>query len=146
MDTKSEAERYLKEILVSPDHDALIGILRAYLEDRKNALEEAAVRTPMSKPTIYELEKILEESPGKVALAPDGSVHVGPSYEELEAELARLREALKVANQLVIEVNHAYTQGPEWYTRGESGLRQQVAMWIDKASKAIQEALKSNDS
>ena len=63
-----------------------------------------------------------------------------------DAELARLREALKVANQLVIEVNHAYTQGPEWYTRGESGLRQQVAMWIDKASKAIQEALKSNDS
>ena len=42
MDTKSEAERYLNEILVSPDHDALIGILRAYLEDRNNALEEAA--------------------------------------------------------------------------------------------------------
>ena len=60
-----------------------------------------------------------------------------------DAELAQLREALEVANQLVIEVNHAYTQGPEWYTRGESGLRQQVAMWIDKASKAIQEALKS---
>ena len=36
------------------------------------------------KPTIYELEKILEESPGPVTLAPDGSVHIGPSYEELE--------------------------------------------------------------
>ena len=60
-----------------------------------------------------------------------------------DAELARLREALEVANQFVLEVNHAYAQGPEWYTRGESGLRQHVSMWIYRASKAIQEALRS---
>ena len=43
------------------------------------------------KPTIHELEKILEETdPGQVRINPDGSVVVGPSYDELKDRIAAL--------------------------------------------------------
>jgi len=56
-------------------------------------------------------------------------------------EIERLRAALEVCNQMVLEVSHAQQCGPGWYTRGEDGLRAQVDMWVRKASTAIREAL-----
>ena len=118
----------------------------------------------MSKPTIYELEKILEESPGKVALAPDGSVHVGPSYEELEAELARLREALDMPDGYVLlpvkptyelVVAMAVKKWPDIWEKGKKlqmelgcGVVPPNAECEEAAGTYMQliEALKSNDS
>lgn len=57
--------------------------------------------------------------------------------ERLKAERDELHAAIKTANQALLEVAHAQYNGPEWYTRGESGLRQQVAMWVQRGLEAI---------
>lgn len=44
---------------------------------------------------------------------------------------------LRTIQQAVGEFAHAYHAGPEWFTKGESGLRMQVKMWLDKAGKAL---------
>lgn len=53
------------------------------------------------------------------------------------SRIAELEEALRVANQALLEVRHAQECGPEWYTRGASGLRSQVAMWVRRGLDAI---------
>lgn len=50
-------------------------------------------------------------------------------------------EQLRVAQQAFLEFGAAYERGPDWYTRGESGLRQQVRMWIQRGSDALANAL-----
>jgi hypothetical protein len=50
---------------------------------------------------------------------------------------AETLEALKTAHQALLEVTHAQDVGPEWYTRGASGLRQQVAMWVTRGLEAL---------
>ena len=52
-------------------------------------------------------------------------------------ETAELIAVIKVLRQTVMEVRHAQNQGSRWYTKGESGLFQQVRMHLDKADKAI---------
>lgn len=49
-------------------------------------------------------------------------------------------EALKTAHQALLEVAHAQDVGPEWYTRGASGLRQQVGMWVRRGLDALNKA------
>jgi hypothetical protein len=67
---------------------------------------------------------------------------IGPADAEwLLAEIERLRAALEVTAQALREVNHAQECGPEWYTRGAQGLRQQVRMWVRKGQDAAREAL-----
>ena len=61
--------------------------------------------------------------------------------DRAEAQAQKLKEALRVANQALLEIDHAYRNGPDWYTKGESGLRQQARMWIDKGIAAINKAL-----
>lgn len=53
-------------------------------------------------------------------------------------------EALRVAQQALMEVAHAQEVGPQWYSRGESGLRNQVDMWVRKGLTALQAALELN--
>lgn len=53
--------------------------------------------------------------------------------------IKKLREALKVHQQAVREIRHAFDAGPQWYTRGESGLRSQVSMWLARAERASAE-------
>lgn len=53
---------------------------------------------------------------------------------------AETLEALKTAHQALLEVAHAQDVGPEWYTRGASGLRQQVAMWVRRGLDALNKA------
>lgn len=60
-----------------------------------------------------------------------------PRIMKLHAENEKLREALEVAEQALMEVRHAQTCGSEWYTRGASGLRMQVSMWVDRGLTAI---------
>ena len=51
-----------------------------------------------------------------------------------------LYAACKVAMQFALEVAHAQDVGPDWYTKGESGMYQQVRMWIKKAHDAVSAA------
>lgn len=58
-------------------------------------------------------------------------------------ELAAPREvgeALKTAQQALLEVRHAQSVGCEWYTKGHSGLYQQVEMWSRRGLEAIKKA------
>jgi hypothetical protein len=65
---------------------------------------------------------------------------------EAQAERIRvLREALLVAQTALAEVAHAQSAGANWYTRGASGLYQQVAMWVRKGREAINAALEATN-
>lgn len=57
------------------------------------------------------------------------------------AEIDRLRDALKTAQQALMEVQHAQECGPGWYTRGEQGMYQQTCTWVRKGLAAIREVL-----
>lgn len=59
---------------------------------------------------------------------------------KLSARIAALDAALAVVNQALLEVAHAQSCGANWYTRGASGLYQQVAMWVRKGREAIAKA------
>lgn len=58
-----------------------------------------------------------------------------------EREIEELRAALKVAKQALAEFSHAQECGPEWYTRGESGMYAQVRLWMRRGHEAISKAL-----
>lgn len=47
------------------------------------------------------------------------------------------KEHLSTIKQAFLEVAHAQYNGSAWYTRGESGLYQQVAMWVRKGNAAV---------
>jgi hypothetical protein len=57
------------------------------------------------------------------------------------AEITQLREALKVAQQALLEVRHAQDAGPSWYTKGGAGLYMQVHVWLRKGLQAVTRAL-----
>lgn len=50
--------------------------------------------------------------------------------------LMEMVDLLKDFRQMVFEVSHAYECGSGWYTKGESGLRNQVRMWIERGRKS----------
>ena len=50
---------------------------------------------------------------------------------------AELMSVIKVLRQTVAEVRHAQNQGPNWYTKGVSGLYIQVRTHLDKAEAAL---------
>jgi transcriptional regulator GlxA family with amidase domain len=56
------------------------------------------------------------------------------------ARLVQQRDAasvyIKVLEQAVLETHHAQVDGANWYTRGASGLYDQVARWIRKSHEA----------
>lgn len=56
------------------------------------------------------------------------------------SRIAELEAALRVTHQALLEVRHAQECGPGWYTRGESGLYQQVSMWVRRGLEAITKA------
>lgn len=53
-------------------------------------------------------------------------------------EVKALVEALKVTRQALMEIRHAQQRGPDWYTRGESGMYRQVSHWLTKGLEAAQ--------
>jgi hypothetical protein len=55
----------------------------------------------------------------------------------LSDEISKLRGALKITHQSLLEFNHAQESGPRWYTRGEDGMYAQVYMWLHKGLEAI---------
>jgi len=57
----------------------------------------------------------------------------------LDKEKIELYEQLKILQQTILEVRHAQNNGSDWYTKGDSGLYQQVSLWLDKGQKAINE-------
>ena len=81
---------------------------------------------PQTSPVIYEL--MLKGAERIAALS--------RALSEKDAEIARLRAALEVHQQTVAEVRLAFEQGPEWYTKGESGLRNQVRLHLDRDAEA----------
>ena len=52
------------------------------------------------------------------------------SDKEIESEL-------KVIRQAILECRHAQQSGAVWYTMGHKGLYQQVRLWLDKATVAV---------
>ena len=78
---------------------------------------------------------------------PDGHIHIVHTKTKLEVGTKLytsprvVDEAMKVAQQALMEVAHAQSAGPQWYSRGESGLRAQVDMWVRKGLTALQAAL-----
>ena len=57
--------------------------------------------------------------------------------EALVKRLAECRDALLIARQFCCEVNFAQINGKAWYTRGASGLFDQIRMHQEKTRKAI---------
>jgi hypothetical protein len=57
--------------------------------------------------------------------------------ELAEGYIEALESAMKVANQALLETRHAQSVGDSWYTKGASGLYQQVDMWVRKGLAAI---------
>lgn len=55
----------------------------------------------------------------------------------------RMYQALTTANQALLEVRQAQACGAEWYTNGASGLRQQVATWVNRGLAEIHPILQS---
>jgi hypothetical protein len=68
----------------------------------------------------------------------------GKMIEERDKRIAELVTVRDTATQFMYEVAHAMQCGPSWYTRGESGLRSQIHMWIGRMQKAL-DAAKEND-
>lgn len=58
-------------------------------------------------------------------------------FQDSLETIEQLEAALKVCQQLILEVSHAQRNGSDWYTRADVGLYQQVSMWIGKAQTAI---------
>lgn len=47
-----------------------------------------------------------------------------------------LERGRETAHQGFLEVAHAQECGPGWYTKGESGMYQQVRMWVERGLEA----------
>ncbi len=77
--------------------------------------------------TALELAVRILDKPG---LDPDEDICV------LARSLVRLSGHMQISRQAHIEFLHAWEVGPSWYTKGESGLRQQVRHWLDKGLEA----------
>ena len=61
---------------------------------------------------------------------------VPPICDEAANEIEAMRDTIRTANQALLEVNHAQRNGSDWYTRGASGLYQQVATWVKRGLDA----------
>jgi hypothetical protein len=57
-----------------------------------------------------------------------------------DEEIEQLRESIKTMRQALCEVAHAQREGAGWYTRGSSGLYQQVSMWVRRGRDAAEAA------
>ena len=73
----------------------------------------------------------------RIGNIPAFSQHIGVEVMEAAEEIKKLRSALKICRQALLEVNHAQECGANWYTRGEAGLYRQVRMWVHKGFDAI---------
>jgi hypothetical protein len=56
-------------------------------------------------------------------------------------EIERLRAALEIAQQAILEFSVAQERGPQWYTHGADGMYRQVRLWLQKGMDACREAL-----
>ena len=66
----------------------------------------------------------------------DTATIAGP-FDKDEKILKELESAIEVLRQTLLEVAHAQSAGPGWYTRGSDGLYQQISMWVRKGVEAI---------
>jgi len=84
-----------------------------------------------------EIEEIMQD--GAVAFLPAEQI-VMMKTDTSERVINKVLDAawpdIKTMQQALLEMKHAQSAGPEWYTRGESGLKQQVRMWLDKGLKS----------
>jgi len=54
-----------------------------------------------------------------------------------DKEKIDLLDQIKIMQQTILEVRHAQYNGSDWYTKGSSGLYQQVSLWLNKGQEAI---------
>ena len=58
--------------------------------------------------------------------------------DDTDYRVEELIACIKVLRQTIMEVNHAQMSGPDWYTKNEKGLFQQVRLHIDRARVALE--------
>lgn len=76
-----------------------------------------------------------------VAFTPQEAHEAIEAIQALRGQCEGMATALEVAEQFALEVHHAQSSGANWYTRGASGLYQQIDMWRRKADNAVRDAL-----
>ena len=59
------------------------------------------------------------------------------NFSEKLPDVEILRESLSELNQTLLEIAHAQRNGPQWYTKGEDGMHQQVSMWLSRGFDAL---------
>ena len=84
--------------------------------------------------------ELCRERVAKWAIENGYSTGHGDTLEDILVEMMdhrkRLREDVNTMRQAIFEVDHAQRQGPGWYTKGDSGLYEQVRLWLDRALDA----------
>jgi len=81
--------------------------------------------------------KRIERLKAEVETQVNAKMDLGRLYNKSQADNEKLRAVVDTSRQFMLEVSHAMESGPSWYTRGESGLRKQVYMWIERMRKAL---------
>jgi hypothetical protein len=76
----------------------------------------------------YDIERMIRQQIGRELLEHD------------KARYVELEEKINILQQAILEFAHARSCGPDWYTRGESGMYQQVGLWIDRGQEAVNDA------
>ncbi len=83
----------------------------------------------------------LEDAVIEVTRRDDLNEPTEPTQLQIYARrISALEAALRITHQALIETAHAQSVGADWYTKGASGLYQQVAMWVRKGLDAIRKA------
>ena len=84
-----------------------------------------------------EIEEIMQD--GAVAFLPAEQI-VMMKTDTSERVINKVLDAawpdIKTMQQALLEMEHAQSAGPGWYTNGEPGLKKQVRMWLYKGLKS----------
>lgn len=109
--------------------------LTALVERLKQEAQNHAAEARGANATIYEIYQLCTGATGEPGNW-HGAEPVRQTLASKEAELVRLREVIKITEQAVREMSHAY-QDPNWFTEGKAGANKQFYLWKGKAQEAF---------
>jgi len=138
-----EGENILTDAAKRFIHDPMQARIEELVDHHAKYATEAQARIHGLEQTIEGLKLDNNEIPAMQARIEElefRNKFLEARQEARESNIERLDAALDTCNQMILEVAHAQRSGADWYTKGGSGLHQQVSMWIRKASDAIKKA------